>query len=480
MELGFLPATKLAALVRRGTVGCVELLDHFIARAERLDPRLNAVVVRDFERARQTARVMDRQRKTGAFGPLRGVPMTVKESFNIAGLPTTCGYVERRNDVAELDALPVARLRAAGAVIFGKTNVPVGLADWQSFNPVYGATNNPWNVDHTPGGSSGGGAAAVAAGISGLELGSDIGGSVRVPAHYCGLFGHKPTWGLCPSRGHFVVAAAVTDISVIGPLARSADDLALVLDPIDQPDPAETALSVRLPAARARTIKELRVAVWASQPGQPTDTESVAKIEELARFLRRSGAKVSLTARPAFDPVEAFHIYLRALNAALSARMDEAMLARMREGAARLSADDMSADAVMLRTVDLTHRDWLRLNERRFQVRRAWGAFFQDWDVLLCPVIATPALPHMQRGETWERRIAVNGAEMPYNDMLFWPGLTCGFHLPASVAPIGVAKSGLPIGVQIVGPLYGDRTTIQVARLLEKAWQKFVPPEGWA
>ena len=481
MELSFLPATKLAALVRGRTVGCLELLDHFIARAERLDPRLNAIVVRDFERARETARAMDRRRNKATLGKLHGVPMTVKESFDVAGLPTTWGFTDRHNHVAEVDALAVQRLKAAGAVVFGKTNVPVGLADWQSFNPVYGATNNPWNVGHTPGGSSGGGAAAVSAGISGLEIGSDIGGSVRVPAHYCGLFGHKPTWGLCSMRGHSLVnAASATDISVIGPIARSADDLAVVIDLIGQPDPAETALSVRLPMPRVNAIKGLRVAVWASEPGQPTDAESVAKIEELAGFLRRAGAKVSLTARPALDPVEAFHIYLRALNAALMGRMSEDALARMREAAARLPAEDMHADAVMVRTVDMTHRDWLRLNERRFQVRRAWSAFFQDWDVLLCPVIATPALPHMQQGETWERRMTVNGEDMPYNDMLFWPGLTCGFHLPTSVAPIGVSNAGLPIGVQIVGPMYGDRTTIQVARLLEKAWLAFVPPEGWA
>jgi amidase len=480
-EPGFLPATQLAALVRRGTVGCVELLDHFIARVERLDPQLNAVVVREFDRARKTARAMDQKRNKGAPGKLHGVPMTVKESFDLAGLPTTWGYADRRNHVAEVDALAVQRLKAAGAVVFGKTNVPVGLADWQSFNPVYGVTNNPWNLGHTPGGSSGGGAAAMAAGLSGLEIGSDIGGSVRVPAHYCGLFGHKPTWGLCSMRGHSLVnAAAMADISVIGPLARSADDLTVVLDLIGQPDPAETALSVKLPAPRARTIEGLRVAVWSSQQGQATDTESVAKIEELARFLRRAGAKVSLTARPQLDPVEAFHIYLRTLSAALSARISEEMLARMRQGAAHRPAEDMSADAVMVRTVDMTHRDWLRLNERRFQIRRAWSAFFQDWDVLLCPVIATPALPHMQTGETWERRMTVNGQDIPYNDMLFWPGLTCGFHLPASVAPIGVSKGGLPIGVQIVGPLYGDRTTIQVAKLLEKSWQGFVPPEGWA
>jgi amidase len=320
----------------------------------------------------------------------------------------------------------------------------------------------------------------VAAGISGLELGSDIGGSVRVPAHYCGLFGHKPTWGLCPSRGHFAVAAALADISVIGPLARSADDLSTVLDLIGQPDPAETALTLKLPVPRTGAIDGLRIAVWSTEPGQQTDRETVAQIEGLARFLRREGAKVSLTARPAFDPLEAFHIYLRALNTALSARLDEVTLIRIRERVASLSPEDMSADAIMVRTVDMPHRAWLRLNERRTQLRRAWGTFFQDWDVLICPAISTPALPHMQQGETWARRVTIDRQEIPYNNMLFWPGLTCGFHLPASVAPIGLSNAGLPIGVQIVGPMYGDRTTIHMAKLLEKAWRGFVPPSGWA
>jgi len=275
------------------------------------------------------------------------------------------------------------------------------------------------------------------------------------------------------------VVAAMTDISVIGPLARSATDLALALDVIAGPDPAETALATPLPPPRAARLADLRVAVWSSQPGQATDTETTGAIEALADFLEREGAQVSRTARPEFDATEAFHIYLKLLNTALSARLTEDKLVRMREAAARHAADDMRPQAIMLRTVDMTHRDWLRVNERRFQLRRAWGAFFQDWDVLLCPVIATAALPHMQQGEPWERHMTVNGRTIPYDDMLFWPGVTCAYHLPASTAPIGTTSAGLPIGVQIVGPLYGDRTTIHVAGLLERHWRQFVPPPGW-
>ena len=476
----FLPAWRLAELIRGGAMSCLELLDHYIARIERLDGKTNAVVVRDFERAREHARKLDGQRKDGRATPLFGVPMTVKESFNLAGLPTTWGHEAQRNSAAHEDALAVQRLTAAGAVVFGKTNVPVDLADWQSFNPVYGATSNPWNLAHTPGGSSGGGAAAMAAGLAALEIGSDIGGSIRVPAHYCGVFGHKPSWGLCSSRGQSLVPiAGMTDIAVIGPLARSATDLSLVLDAITGSDPLLDVGSVTLPPPRAERLSELRIAVWSSEPGQETDTETTAHIDALAGFLEREGAQVSRIARPEFDATEAFHLYVRLLSAALSGRASEEVLAHMRDAKARRPADDMSADAISVRSVDMTHREWLHLNERRFHLRRVWGSFFRDWDVLLCPVIATAALPHMQQGETWERSVTVNGRTIPYSEMLFWPGITCAFHLPASTAPIGMTEAGLPIGVQIVGPFHGDRTTIHVAELLERHWRGFVPPPGW-
>lgn len=479
MDPTFLPAWRLAELTRKREIGCLELLDHYIARVERLDNRINAVVVRDFARARARARALDSQ--TDKTAPFFGVPMTVKESFDIKGHPTTWGYEERREHRAEEDALAVERIEAAGAVVFGKTNVPVGLADWQSYNPVYGATSNPWNVAHTPGGSSGGGAAAVAAGLSGLEIGTDIGGSVRVPAHFCGIFGHKPSWGLCSVRGHSLTnAAAMTDISVLGPLARSARDLRLALDALAGHDPRESGAAVNLPPPRAQTVRELRVAVWADQPGEATSQETTAAIDALAAELERAGAKVDRRARPDFDPREAYHLYLTLLDAALSARAPEDVLARKRERKARQQPGANTADDVIDRAVDLSHRDWLRLNERRHQIRRAWAAFFRDWHVLLCPSLGVPALPHMQEGATRQRTYTVDGQTIAYNDLLFWPGITCGYHLPASVAPIGMSGDGLPIGVQIAGNLHDDHTTIRVAELIEEAGHAFVPPPGWA
>jgi amidase len=476
----FLPAWRIAELTRAGAIGCLEALDFYLDRTARLNPRVNAIILTDADRARARARALDNTNRTEG-GPLFGVPMTVKESFDFTGFPTTFGYTHRRDHRATADALPVQRLEAEGAVVFGKTNVPVALADWQSFNPIYGTSCNPWNVDHTPGGSSGGSAAALAAGLTGLEMGSDIGGSIRVPAHYCGVFGHKSSWGLCASRGHslFPSTGAFPDISVIGPLARSAADLRIVLHAIGKPDPLDTAAHLQIPQPRARQARHLRVAVWAGEPGQITDATARAAVEQAAHFLHAEGAAVNFTARPAFDPVEAYRIYLQMLDAALSQRLTDAALAHRRQGLAGLDPDDLSADAIMLRATDMLHRDWLLLNERRNRIRRAWQAFFQDFDVVLCPVISTAALKHDQSGNTWEREIQVDGQSAPYNDMLFWPGITCGFHLPATVAPVTLSPQGLPLGVQIAGPLHGDLTTIAVAEMLEQGLRPFVAPKGW-
>ena len=475
MDPTFLSAVALAAMTRRREIGCLELLDHYIARVERLDGPVNAVVCRDFERARERARHLDQA--TDRRAPLFGVPMTVKDAFDVAGLPTTRGHLAAKNHRARVSSLAIRRLEAAGVVIFGKTNVPVDNADWQSYNPVYGVTSNPWNLAHTPGGSSGGSAAALAAGLTGLEIGSDIGGSIRVPAHYCGVFGHKPTWTLCPNHGDPATSpAAATDIAVIGPMARGAEDLAVALDVLAGPDPDETGLTFVLPRPRVTSLKALRVAVWSHEPGHETDGETVAAIEALADVLERQGVTVSRAARPAFDATEAFHLYLQALDAGWSARATEAILNDKRGKLARLDPDDKSADAVMIRATDMPHAAWLVMNERRMKFRRLWSAFFREWDVLLSPVIATAALPHMREGAPWERQLAVNGRRIAYNDMLFWPGLTAGFHLPATVAPMGFTKAGLPLGVQIAGPLYGDRMTLMAAALLEQAGCVFRPP----
>jgi amidase len=478
-DIAFLPARKLAKLIADRDLGCLELLDYMIARVEKHDGRVNAVVVRDFDRARSRARELDRMRKP--LGKLHGVAMTVKESYDIAGLPTTWGVAEKREQIAARSAVVVDRLMAAGAVIFGKTNVPAMLNDWQSFNPIYGSTGNPWDLSRSPGGSSGGAAAALAAGLTCLEAGSDIGGSIRQPAHACGVFGHKPTWSLVPTRGHAPVpgVAGMLDITVVGPLARSAADLAIALDIVAGPEETDTALRYKLPPPAHKHLKGMRIAVWAEDPATHTDGEITAALHDLSRHLRGEGATVDLGARPAFDPRDAYEVYLKLLSAAINSRAPQEHVERMNQAAAELAPDDNSTVATQLRAVAPAHAEWLNWNEKRHRIRRAWGTFFQDWDVLLCPVLSVPAQPRMEDRPPWELTTKINGATVPWPELLFWPGLVGGFHLPASVAPLGLTKAGLPIGVQIVGPLYGDRTTLAFARLLERSWRAFEAPAGW-
>ncbi len=478
MDPTFHSATRLAAMLRARDIGCLELLDHYIARVERLDPRINAVVVRDFERARTRAHGLDQQPDRSA--PLFGVPMTIKESYNIAGLPTTWGAPAYRDSIAGSNALAVDRLLAAGVVLFGKTNVPLMLADWQSYNAIYGTTNNPWNLELSPGGSSGGSAAALAAGLTGIEAGSDIGSSIRNPAHYCGVYGHKPTWGICPPLGQSLAGnVAQADISVIGPLARSAADLMPALDVMAGAEPIEAGWKLELPPPRATSFKGLRVALMTEHPLSEVDASITTRLTELGDFLRREGATVSMTARPDFDLALGHRLYIEMLRATTSARADAAEMRHWRAEAERLSPHDTSYYAMMARGVSMTHRDFLVANETRQRMRRQWAAFFQDHDVFLCPVGASTAQPHDHHGERWERNITVNGHPVHATDQMFWAGISCFYLLPATAAPLGFAPRGLPVGVQIVGAQYADRTTIEVAKLLETAWQGFVPPPGW-
>lgn len=480
-DIAFESATALARRVRAREIGCRELLDHFIDRVERHNPAINAVVVQDFERARAAADAADARLSGGeTIGPLHGVPMTIKESFRRAGLPTTFGFPEFRDNIAKTNATVVERLTAAGAVIFGKTNVPPGLMDGQSWNEVYGRTNNPWNLERTPGGSSGGSAAALAAGLTGLELGSDIASSIRNPAHYCGVFGHKPSWGVAPQTGHTLMEVLQpTDIAVVGPMARSAADLELALGIIAGPDDAEAqAWSLTLPPPRRTELKDFRVALVVDDSFAEVDAPVRDQLEALGTFLTGEGAKVTIGARPDHDSERLYILYMILLRAAASAGVTDAELAEaqaLSKGASRSTRDVAVANAY---GASLPHRDWLRLDEERRRLRRRWSAFFGDFDVLLCPVLSTAAFPHSEIPPQ-QRQLRVNGRDVPFENQLFWAGYAGLPHLPATAAPIGLSPDGLPIGVQIIGPSYGDLTTLRFARLLEERYRAFVPPPGW-
>lgn len=482
LPLHYQSAKSLAGLVRRKKISALELLDHFLDRVERYNPRLNAVIWQNAEAARKRARALDRAAAKGAkLGPLHGVPMTIKESYDVVGMPTTRGIPALKDNYPPRNALTVDRLNAAGVTLFGKTNVPIHLADWQSYNEVYGTTNNPWDVTRSPGGSSGGSAAALAAGLCGIEAGSDIGASIRNPAHYCGVYGLKPTYGIVPIRGQAMPGVlAPGDISVIGPIARSAEDLALALDVMAGPDEIDSVgWQLRLKRPTQTRLRDFRVAVMLDDPNAEVDLEVQTLLSRLADFLGRQKVKVSFTARPEIDTTEAHRVYVMLLRAATSGRQTDELFQRNQEIARKLDPSDESYFARMTRANVLSHRDWLALNEKRHKMRHAWAAFFREWDLLLCPAAASAAFPHDHQGERHERFITVNNKRVPTTDQLFWAGYSGAFYLPSVVAPAGLTPTGLPVGVQIVGPQFGDLTCVRFAELLEREYQGFTPPPGY-
>lgn len=479
-ERAFQSATRLAAEIRDRRIGCRELLDHYIARAERHNPALNAIVAWQLDKARERAGAADAALAKGdIWGPLHGVPVTVKESFDVAGMPSTWGVPAWKDKIASENAVLVERLLAAGAVIYGKTNVPLMLQDAQSYNEVYGTTNNPWDRARGPGGSSGGEAAAQAAGLSALGAGSDIAGSLRNPAHYCGICAHKPSWGIVPSRGHSPTGAKTpADISVVGPMARHAEDLALAMRILAGADGAQAgAWRVELqPPVHAR-LRDFRVAVWTKSSLCEIDAVVAERIAAATEALRRAGAHVE-EAHPPFDDHAHLRLFMLLLRAATASRMNDEDFARQQAIAAGLAADDESPRAATARGATVYHRAWGAANEERNRLRFAWREFFQNHDVLLTPIAATAAFPHLHDPEN--KSIAVNGRQVRYDEQIFWSAPASLSYLPATAAQLGLTPQGLPVGMQIVGPEGSDLTTIEFARLLAGEIGGFAPPPDFA
>src|SRR5438067_1577071 len=481
-DRAFASAAELSDEIRDRHIGCVELLDFYLARAERHGPALNAIVVWQIDQAPERVRPLDATLARGArWGPLHGTSRTVKESFNVAGLPTTLGNPLWKDNIATGNAFMIDRLLQAGAIILGKTNVPYMLADAQSYNDIYGTTNNAWDPTRSPGGSSGGQAAALAAGLSALGAGSDIAGSLRNPAHYSGVYGHKPTWGLISTRGHAPPGTMTpTDISVVGPMAREAEDLDLALRALAGPDLLQrTAWRVVLPPSRHRRLGEFRVAVWASSPLCRIDSSVSDLFDRAINAIVRAGAMVDDAARPGIDDEEHHHLFMLLLRAATASRMRDEDFVRQQEVAATLAEDDYSDRAAVARGATLLHRAWGNANEARTKLRHAWHDSFKRFDVLVTPVAATAAFPHNRNPNRDERTVIVNGEPAPYAEQMFFAGLASLSYLPATAAPIGLTAEGLPVGLQIIGPEGEDPTTIEFARLLADEIGGFTPPPGY-
>lgn len=444
----FLSAGDAARMLSRKEISCRELVEALLARIDAVNPALNAVVELRREAALQKAGAADEAIARGERTPLLGVPMTVKESFNVAGLHTTWGNPAFRDYVAESTATVVRRLEQAGAIIIGKTNVHFMLADYaQTANELYGVTNNPWDTARTPGGSTGGGAAAVSAGMTFLELGSDLVGSIRIPASFCGVYGLKPSVEVVPLTGFQVPGpppgpSEMTYMSAIGPLGRYARDLRTALTLMAGPEaPAANAFSWSLSRPRHTKLDDFRVGVVLDHEQAPVTSEVTTVLSNAVDAIARAGATVVEGWPEGVDPVQEYESF--GFHVGLFFAFQQPG-----ENVATLS-------------------EFIEHETRRMSARWAWDRYFNDMDVFLCPTNFTPAFPH-DNSPLDERRITTPEGERSYTSQPFWISHASLPGLPAVAAPIGRTRGGLPVGAQIIGPLYEDDTAITCAELLSE------------
>jgi amidase len=475
----FASAGDMLAALRAKQLSARELLNLHLSQIECLNPALNAIVTPDYQRAQQAAQAADEARARGNDRPLLGLPLTIKDCLDVQDLPTTAGIRARAQALAGGDALLVARVRAAGGVIMGKTNVPPYASEWQANNRLFGRTNNPWDLARTPGGSTGGGAAAVAAGMTPLEFGSDIGGSIRVPAAFCGCYGHKPSETALPRSGHFPgspLPNAALSMAVQGPLARSATDLELAFDAVAGPDIDEASgWQLALPPPRHHRLSDYRVALFPPFPWLPVEDAILEARETLAEQLRQAGTKVEVAQPETFGDGRAYYALYSSLLAVVISLGLPASRRRWEGLLARLSKDEW--DMAWGRGLRASAADYISWFARRERYRAAYRAFFRDWDILLAPVCLTNAFAHLDMSVPIARRtLSINGQTVPYLRMSAYPSLATLCGQPATAFPVGPARSGLPTGLQAIGPYLEDRTPLRFVQLVEQAFGGFQRP----
>lgn len=460
MSLIFSPGHLLADHIRTKKVSSRELVETFFTRIEHVNKHINAVIFSDIDAARASADKIDAAIAAGdKLGPLAGVPMTIKDAFEVCDMTCEVGVPAYAGRRSTRNAVVVERLTAAGAILMGKTNTPYLCADWQSYNRLHGTTNNPWNQAHTPGGSSGGSAAALATGMTPLEYGSDIGGSIRIPAHFCGLFGHKPSYGLVPTRGHVPPPHGKlfeTDLNVVGPLARNTKDLTLLLNATMGPlAPYNAAYQLALQGPRAQTAADLRIGLWLNDDFCKVSREISDGIQRAATCLADQGAQI-IDITPPFNLGDHHEVYAFLLNAI------------------------MSSNAQHPNPAGHSYVEGLKMSERKAEFLTQWMALFNTIDVLFCPITPRTAPPHTQDADFNARKMQVDGQERAYGDQLVWPGVATLCGLPATAVPLGRAGDGLPFGMQIIAPPYEDNTSLAVAAMLEASGYEFVRPADFA
>jgi len=453
--------TDLVAALDSKDVSARELLDLYLDRIERLDGPVNAVITLEPERAKAEAAAIDEARAAGrSMGELAGVPITIKDAIATEGIRSTGGAAELRAHVPGADATVVANVRAAGAVVFGKTNLPRWSGDFQSYNDMFGTTTNPWDAERTPGGSSGGAAAAVAMGFTGFEIGTDIGGSVRVPASFCGVYGHKPSFGVIPTHGyldHVTYHRNVADVNVFGPIARSVDDLTLLFGLLAGPDDDDAVgWRLELPRPRARELRDFRIVAWLDDEFCPVDPEVAAVHRAAIDALERAGARIDHERRPDIEAGAEARRGLRIIG----------------------SATDISEAPIDGAGWVVSHRSWDEMHRARGVARRRWAEFFDDVDVLLCPVVPVPPFRHVHSpdGSNWRHATLADHGDRPYRELGGWTALIGSAYLPVTVPPIGRTASGLPIGLQVVAPYLHDHTALAFARAMADVVGGYEPP----
>ena len=476
-EIHQLGAGELAAAIARGEISSRAALDHYLARIETLGEPINAVVALDIDAARQRADEADAAIAAGqSWGPLHGVPMTIKDTYEVAGLPTVVGEPKLKDYRSSDDAVAVARLRAAGAIIFGKSNTPRLAQDVQTFNPIYGTTNNPWNTERTSGGSSGGAAAGLAAGFTPLELGSDLAGSIRTPSSWCGVYGHKTSYGVIPMRGHIPGPPGTRgepDLCVAGPLARHPADLALALDVLAGADTIDASVwQAQLPAPKPTTLADFKIGYLFEHDFCPIAAAVKARLEDALEAARRAGATVTKLDELPGGFEASYETYDRLLNGLVGASIPDKLYNKAKRGAkvmGLVGKNDVGTTGGFAERATTSHRDWAKADEARHKLREKWHTLFADYDVVLLPSVCVPAIAHDQGGNVLSRKIDVDGNSHGYTNLFRWIAPATVAGLPATSAPVGLTDDGLPVGLQIVGDYGHDLTTIAFAQHLAAA-----------
>jgi amidase len=456
-EIVFSSTTQLAAAIRERKITAEETLEAFLAQIDKHNPVLNAVNIIDAEKAKERARAADEALARGElWGPLHGVPFTLKDAHSTAGMRTTVGFPPLANCVPEEDSTVAARLKQAGAVLLGKTNVALMLGDYQTNNPLFGRTNNPWNIERTSGGSSGGAAAALAAGMTPFEIGTDLSNSIRLPAHFCGVFGLKPTErrvslaGLVPAPDE--TPRPIRTMSSIGPMARTVEDLTLLYSIIAGPDGRDTEVQpVPVDKMPRVALRELRIAFVPTFPGFPVSGDIRAAMEKVAGELQRSGAAVEEAILPKLDFYEELSSTGKLIRMMLETVQPEA------------------------KKEPTTLAKYLEALHRRDKSIFSWEKFFQSWDVLLCPVSMVTAFPHCEPGAA----IQVDGHPVDYRMVSAHGALFNYTGHPAVVVPYALDRDGLPIGVQLVGRRWNESRLLAIARAMSALTGKFRRPPGY-